>query len=235
MVKIVLVLITMFYLSYLYIDLFNHRYFQLSDYIKYICIILCFVLSLLIRNSSFDEHDVKLLQIGLFLTVIADFFLLILNDHYAVGVSIFTVAQVTYSIRYNVKNKRSTIKNYIVIFGTVFLVYAIINRFVKMDLILPISLCYGICLIVNVHKSIVIFKQNLYPKPNGAMIAFGMVLFLLCDMNVALYNIFKYASQTDGIMYRISSVSMWLYYLPSQVLLALSGYEFEKQGGKSCE
>jgi hypothetical protein len=169
----------------------------------------------------------QLLQLGLLLTVIADFFLLIVDDYYPIGVAVFAIAQITYTIRFDAGNKANIIKNYIVVFLILFLVYAVANSFIKIDILVPISLCYGISLVTNVYKSIVIFRNRIYPNPNAIMVALGMALFLLCDINVALYNILKLINETKGIIYRISSVSMWLYYLPSQVLLALSGYNYK--------
>lgn len=52
----------------------------------------------------------------------------------------------------------------------------------------------------------------------------------MCDVNVALYNIIGFISLTGkfiNLLYDISSISMWLFYLPSQVLLSLSGYKFD--------
>ena len=228
MIKTVVILIIILYMVFLYIDLYNTRYIHLSERIKYTCIILCFFIALLSRNNPFDRYNMKLLQIGLLLTVIADFFLLILDDYYPFGVAIFTLAQITYSIRYDIKNTKNTIKNYTVVFMILFFIYAFVNMSIRIELLVPISLCYGTCLITNVHKAITVFKKNLYPKLNARMVALGMILFLLCDINVLLYNILKYTNQTEGIMYIISSFSMWLYYLPSQVLLALSGYNYDK-------
>lgn len=72
-------------------------------------------------------------------------------------------------------------------------------------------------------------KNKLYSSPNRNMIAIGMVLFLFCDINVLLYNLMGMISSSSEFikqLYNISSVSMWLFYLPSQILLSLSGYNF---------
>ncbi len=88
-----------------------------------------------------------------------------------------------------------------------------------------IGLYYAICLLTSLTKAIKAYKYEIYPNPNGQMIALGMILFLLCDINVALYNILGYIGKVN-VFYNISFVSMWLFYLPSQVLLALSGYRY---------
>lgn len=228
LIQIVFVLITIFYFTFLYIDIFYSQYLQLSNNMKFACIILCFFLSLLSKNNAIDTCNIKLLQVGLFLTVIADFILLILDSYYEFGIAIFSAVQITYSIRYGVGNKRNTIKKYIIILGIIFVIYTIVNTFLKIDLLIPISLFYGFCLIINVYKSIIVYARNLYPKPNGAMVVVGMILFLFCDINVAIYNIIRSTYFLfNTLLYKISFVSIWLFYLPSQVLLSLSGYKFK--------
>lgn len=225
--KIVLALITILYLSYLYMDFFS-RYTELSASMKFISIVLCFLLALLSGAKPFNGYNVKLLKIGLFLTVIADFFLLIEKEHYEIGITVFSIAQIIYTIRYNSRNRTNIIRSYVILLFTLFFTYIVIKPFTKIEIIIPIALFYGIALITNVYKAFVVYREKLYPRPNGLMVALGMLLFLLCDINVLLYNIFRYVKQTNGLLYRLSHVSIWLYYLPSQVLLALSGYKFKE-------
>jgi len=115
-----------------------------------------------------------------------------------------------------------SIRNFIVIFSSLFIVYFVVDKLIfKLDFIWGMGLFYGICLLNSVIKAAKAYRDRLFPKPNGHMILIGMVLFLLCDINVALYNILN-----EGLFYNISSISMWLFYLPSQVLLSLSGYKY---------
>ncbi|MDI9497192.1 MAG: hypothetical protein QM270_01735 [Bacillota bacterium] len=46
----------------------------------------------------------------------------------------------------------------------------------------------------------------------------GMLLFLACDLNVLLFNLLPATS----LLWRLASVLMWFFYLPSQLLLALA-------------
>ncbi len=46
----------------------------------------------------------------------------------------------------------------------------------------------------------------------------GMLLFLACDLNVLLYNLLPASS----LLWRLASVLMWFFYLPSQLLLVLA-------------
>jgi hypothetical protein len=92
--------------------------------------------------------------------------------------------------------------------------------------LLPISLFYGICLLISVIKAIKASINNLYTSKSKHMIVFGMVLFLLCDTCVALSNItviFPLSGYKMTSLHTISSLLIWVFYLPSQLLLSLSG------------
>jgi hypothetical protein len=53
-----------------------------------------------------------------------------------------------------------------------------------------------------------------------------MVLFLLCDLNVGVFNLTGFVSVNSSWfhnLYAISAIAMWLFYLPAQVFISLSG------------
>lgn len=230
-IKILLMIIGVLYFIFLYMDLFNIETFIFSDMIKFICIILCFIISILTREHALCNKDVSLLQTGLFITILADLFLLILDNYYILGITLFCIVQIIYSIRYEAKKASSTIRKFIIIFLAILIGYTAINIFImKVDFLFMIGSYYAICLLTSLTKAIKAYKYEIYPNPNGQMIALGMTLFLMCDVNVALYNIIGFISLTGkfiNLLYDISSISMWLFYLPSQVLLSLSGYKFD--------
>ena len=230
-IKILLIPIGVLYFTFLYMDLFNIQVFMSSNMIKFICIILCFIISILTREHALCNRDISLLQIGLFITILADLLLLILDSHYILGITLFCIVQIIYSIRYDVGNTRSTIRKFIIIFVAIPIGYIVINIFImKVDFLFMIGLYYVVCLLTSLTKAIKAYKYKIYPNPNRHMIALGMILFLMCDINVALYNIIGFISLTGkfiNILYNISFISMWLFYLPSQVLLSLSGYKFD--------
>jgi len=157
---------------------------------------------------------------------LADLFLLIIDNYYEVGIAIFSIVQITYSIRYDVENGKKTVRNCIICFLILLLIFIVANLITEVPFIILLALFYGICLITNVIKAKKAYINGVFPKPNGVMVVLGMVLFLLCDINVALYNVLG-TFYINEPLYRISSVSMWLYYLPSQLLLSLSGYKFK--------
>ena len=226
LLKVMVALILILYILFLYMDFYNVRWLISSNYIKYLCILLCFFLSIVSnKNSILDiakHRDIFLLRLALFITVMADLCLLII-DFYVVGVFLFSLVQITYSVRYSTKKLKTTLLYFFITFQCVVLTYLITILFIaEINILIPISLFYFICLITSVSKAIKAFKNNLYPSPNKYMVVIGMVLFLLCDLCVALSNL----TSTAYFIIRFQQISwllIWVFYLPSQLLLALSG------------
>ncbi|MGV8984126.1 lysoplasmalogenase family protein [Clostridium sp.] len=229
-IEVIVAIILTLYILFLYMDFYNVRWFIRSDYIKYLCILLCFLLSIVSnKNSILDiakHRDIFLLRLALFITVMADLCLLVL-DFYVLGVILFSLVQITYSVRYSTKKLKTTLLYFFIALQCVVLTYLITILLVgKINILVPISLFYFICLITSVSKAIKAWKNNLYPSPNKYMIVFGMILFLLCDLCVALSNVTSTLASTACFMIRFQQITwllIWIFYLPSQLLLALSG------------
>lgn len=222
-----LMLFVTLYVFLLSLDLFPRYFFLSSDYIKYFCILLCFFLSLIIGNHNLHEKDLRLLQLGLFLTCLADLCLIILNC-FTLGIALFCLVQITYSVRYKPYNSLLTLKHLALIFTSIFTIYLIINfTLMKLDILIVFALFYATCLITSVSRAL----KNKYPKPNKYMVAWGMIFFLLCDINVALRNatiLFSLPQSFTTLTYGLSTVLIFIFYLPSQLLLAISGVDWNK-------
>ena len=215
-------------------DFYKVKAFVTTDHIKYLCILFCFLLSIIsTKNSLIDKgeckiykKDILLLQLGMFITVLADLCLVILN-FYVLGVVFFCAVQIIYCIRYTPKESKATVINFLIIFLCILLLYIGINFFmVKINILLPISVFYAICLLTSVCKSIVAFKDNLYPLRNKYMVLLGMILFLFCDICVALSNVNTSLSLGKLDLLNLEQIFrylIWVFYLPSQLMLSLSG------------
>jgi hypothetical protein len=229
-IKIIVGAILILYVLFLYMDFYNVRIFIASKYIKYLCILLCFILSILSNKNPFIDtvkrRDIFLIRLALFLTAIADLCLVIF-DFYILGVCVFSLVQITYCVRYSMKKVKRTLVNFFIVFEFIGLSYVMARIFIgKVNSLVPISLFYAICLLTSVAKAIRAWKNDLYPFPNNYMIVLGMVLFLLCDLCVALSNITEILPLSEYFIINIRQIStflIWVFYLPSQLLLALSG------------
>lgn len=230
LINLIVGIILILYILFIYIDFYNVETIITSDVIKYLCILLCLLLAILsTKNPHKDkcnDEDMRLLVLGLFITIIADLCLIIL-DFYTLGVLFFVLVQITYCVRYTNKNIKVTLISLFIIFIIIAFGYGIALLFnKKINILLPISLFYGICLLVSVIKAIKASNNNLYTSKSKHMIVLGMVLFLLCDTCVALSNITVIFPLSGYIMTSLSAIAsllIWVFYLPSQLLLALSG------------
>lgn len=232
--KIVVIIVLILYVLFLYMDFYNVKILIASKYIKYLCILLCFFLSIISTRGLLggtekylvNRRDIRLLQVAMFITVISDLCLVIFN-FYILGVTLFSIVQITYGVRYSTKKTKVTLKNFIIVFLSMLLLYSIVNLFmVAVSVLVPIALFYLICLLNSVIKAISAFKNNIYYSPSKYTIVLGMLLFLLCDTCVAISGITVILPLTNYFMSRINQIAnslIWLFYLPSQLLLALSG------------
>lgn len=228
LLKINLVLIAVLYILFLYVDFSNINLMVSSDIMKYTSIILCFFTSIITNRCALHIQDIFLLRLGLLATVFADLFLVIL-EYPTLGVIFFSIVQIIYSIRYDVIKTHSIIANYLYLFFIIIIAYLISNFFIEIDFLYAIALYYSIAIIISISKAIKAYKSNLYPSPNKYLILVGMILFLLCDVNVGIYNITKIINYSESFYDRLRNASnllIWIFYLPSQVLLSLSGYNF---------
>ncbi len=232
------------YILFLYLD-FSKNNSSLSSIIKYISILICllFVLIPVKKESKFnisiinDSRDVLLLRLALIFTFISDYFLLFTNEIIA-GLFTFIIVQLLYLIRiYNWKLDASMISRskqplYLYLLSNILITILILipslillNK-IKLDIMsIILATFYFICLFINFIDVVKIsFKTR---SVRARIFAIGLFLFLLCDINVGLFNLTYYIPINPFLykkIYNIASISMWLFYLPSQVLIALSKY-----------
>lgn len=217
------------YMLFLYCDYNNINFLVSSSAIKYFSIILCFLLCFSLRDNPIKIRDYNFLQFGLLLTIFADLCLLLLN-FFPLGIAIFCFVQITYSLRYNPNHFRELLKFFLFVLSIIIATYFLLDYFgTHLDLIFPISLFYSVCLFSSVIMAIRAFIKNLYPSPNKYLILIGMILFLLCDINVGIFNITNLISSNSINTTQLNLISgflMWFFYLPSQLLLSLSGHSY---------
>ena len=168
-----------------------------SVFIKYTGILFCLFYHLFRRNKAFS--------CAFFFTALADLFLLVLDDHYEIGVSSFIVVQLIYFL-YLKKDCKTYINLRIGSFiGILIGLYVTGN----ISLLNTLTAFYFVNLAFNLLSS--------FSNQNKRLMSVGFFLFLCCDICVGLFNLLPY-----GRTYEIVSFLMWVFYLPSQVLISLS-------------
>ena len=196
-------------------DLGNHVSVHWSNGMKLISVWICFMYLLLSyrRNSSDRDH---LLMIGvLAVTLLADTMLLFTN-HLVAGLFLFIFVQLMYGYRiYMLNHVRNHYAYYIGALGMIFLG----SFFTHNDRVLLTSvILYGVLFLMNLWFLVGVqtMDRQLY-----TLFKIGYILFLICDINVLSYNILPNYG-ISNLIYEFTRVSMWLFYLPAQVLLSLS-------------
>jgi len=197
--------IIILYITFLSIDIFSVFRLLSSAYLKYASIVLCFLLALTSYRKSNNKQDSKYVVIAFIFTLIADIFLLFTGNKIA-GILFFCLVQLTYLKR----NNRCFFK-----FGIyVSMIAIVIQLFAVFDSLYIIATLYAFLIVACAIST---FKTDL-PKFNLYCVKIGMILFILCDIHVALFN---YSSPRFNYSH-FASIAIWLFYLPAQFLLALS-------------
>ncbi|NFL72632.1 hypothetical protein FDB83_09060, partial [Clostridium sporogenes] len=112
-----------------------------------------------------------------------------------------------------------------VIYLFTFIILKKVNLFSKENTLLSMALIYFLLIIHSLVRAYRTFDNNFFEKKNCSFISIGITLFFLCDLNVAFSNIsfyllsIKYVENLENVFLPL----IWFFYLPSQILLSLSG------------
>ncbi|HHU72273.1 MAG TPA: hypothetical protein GXZ21_09625 [Clostridiales bacterium] len=214
------------YLAFLYFDIIG-GYSMISSYIKYFFIILC-LLYALINYDVTNKHRSRCLILGLGFTLVADYYLLLLGYHFEYGIIAFIIVQQIYGIMLD-RNWRLVTniflkRFFIQLLITFFIVFLLNYLDLDIELTVILAIFYFINILTNTFRAIKVSMASKEDR-SSALFALGMILFVLCDINVGLFNLSTYLdlSVTVAIpIIRITSLLMWLFYAPSQILIGLS-------------
>lgn len=231
-VRIIIITEILIYCSFIYIDYNTNFRCMYSAVLKYVGILLCLLLTVLIGSKGHDKKDTRLLKLAFFLTAVADLFMVIL-DFNTLGILVFCLVQITY-----IKRHRRTIrkKDKLTWLTLAIILVIIISRILTdsfnkgtnnislSEVTLTLGSIYAIILSYSVYTGWKTVKGNFYPVYSKYLISIGITLFLLCDINVALSSIAQNLFIGSIEISAVSRFLVWIFYLPSQVLLALSGY-----------
>lgn len=207
---------------YLFIYAFKIITGKTETIADYIVVISCFLFSLvyfIIKRNS----NTLIFVIAFLFTILADTNLLILDDNYELGVLAFIIVQFAY-FWYILKNMYTKDNyGYLIAIRLITIVIGVIaSLIVQTDkLLVCLVIIYISNLVINLIISIIPRKRNL-------LFSLGLFLFLLCDICVGCYNIGDIIDISNtSLFYKIANLPFniaWLFYHPSQVLLAISNY-----------
>ena len=200
------------YTAFVFADFFGKD----STPIKYAGIILCLIYAVLSLKNGKDH---VFLCVAFLFTLVADWFLLVKNNDYVFGVAAFIVAQTVYLLRLvslGVNTRRTIIVRLVVTISAISVLFVADLA----DLLTVLVAIYFVALVTNCVDSYTLFKNGVKNK----LFAIGLTLFILCDVSVGINNFSAYFD-VSAITWLITAARylMWIFYLPSQVLIALSG------------
>lgn len=217
------------YLIFMKGDLYGYPKTDTVTILKFVSILLCnvFVLAGAFKYRKMDNY---LLAGALLFTGVSDYFLLFTNN-FTFGMFTFCIVQILYLVRLwlleegNNKGKRGIAIRFLInvlLWALALLVFFELK--VPVNLLLTIAVFYFLSISHNVITAV---KNAAYrPDRRNLVFAAGMVLFLLCDINVGIYNMSGFVPVGNVVfekLYHFAEVAMWLFYLPAQVCIAISG------------
>lgn len=202
----ILCFLVLVFAGFLVMDMFFPALWQASGKMKYSGMLLVMALAVS-EVSEKRSRDGLIVLAALSFTLAADF-LLLFTEFYSAGIAVFCGAHLCYILRYR--------KNFFIpmlcVAAAAGLV-AVTFWYQGFSFFYVIAGLYGLLLLTAV---VCAWYSNL-PRVNKLLACVGMLCFLLCDLNVAFYNLSP-AYQVR----RYAGLLIWIFYLPAQMLIALS-------------
>jgi hypothetical protein len=188
-----------------------------SNLLKYAGVALCFFMALCAYPLSFDRRDAKLLVLALAFTLAADAFLIFASAP-ELGVVCFFATHLLYIKRYK---RKSFKRNCIVALAAA--AFSAAGFLAGLDF--PYILLLGAVYAYLIFTATGLAFRSALPKINKRLAEIGMVFFLLCDFNVAVC----FFARSGSALYLAAGILEWMFYIPSQALLALSGAAYPEK------
>ena len=230
----ILYLILIFFICLLYITI-DFKTFYDSSYLKFFLVILCmiYVFTMAIKYIV-KKKDLKinvLHMLAITLTLVSDYFLLIVDNYYHLALTTFILAHLAYSlIIYYLEPKRS--KKRLIIEKSSILLVGLITLIITKDSLAFLASIYACSLVMNLVDSLILFiKTKTY---YACLLFIGFILFVGCDICVLISNLYQFVDETNKILEIeiMAECIIWIFYGPSQYFLSISinrGGENEKE------
>ena len=191
---------------------------DVSAVCSYLAIILVVLFGFLCLGGDKDGHVIRL---GLIFTLVADTFLVLLDDRLLEGVLSFIVVQACYFVYLVIREDRRNVRLLNIYSRLALMTVLVIAAFLVLgedaDALAIASVIYYGNLVMNAVFAFARFKEE-------KIFAIGLVLFAMCDLCIGLDVLFDSYLNSDALSgifsYPYLNVS-WIFYQPSQVLIAM--------------
>lgn len=210
------------YCSFVLLDVHNGGPTFFSNTIKYTGIILCSLFLTIYRRYINHIKPYIYIQLSLILVVFCDYILLF-TSRYLWGVLLFSIIQVIYFLY--IRSDFGLYRYYsIILFITALINFTVQGQGFPIQFLEIISVFYFVSLVGNIIVSL-----HQIRKSSGTLreigFTIGLILFLLCDINVGIVNLISYIPDSwtfKWALYEFSTIIMWVFYLPAQMIITLS-------------
>ncbi len=176
-----------------------------SGHLTYLLMYSCIVINTLMIVTA----ENNLVKLGLVLTLIADTFLVLLNDHWLWGVGCFCLVQTCYALHIGLDLKQLAVRAAVLVIAEV--------------LLGPVS-GWDLLVVLSIYSFTQLFFNSVYAfvRKVNTRLAWGLLLFMLCDLNVGFMNIGSYVASFPAAIGDLAAYLSWIFYVPSQILIVLS-------------
>lgn len=233
-ILICIVAVSIFYMSIDFSRFFglNHLYERYpSDLIKRINVILSTIIVWIAGKDRYNSKDSRQMK-TVFLVICCGEAAFLLRQP-AAAIGFFAICQLLLIFRNgkglkrkllsaNLRQKEKLIQSgftlMILLAGVIVLFYPI-ARFSSLFIIASV---YGMLISTSLWVGLSNDVLNLFPQRNSKMVALGMLCFYCCDFLVGLDGILE-----PGIIWLAANSTIWVFYTPAIVLLALSSYKYD--------
>jgi len=188
----------------------------IDNWVKVVVVACFFINSIYSKGGTVrGKRDQVLLIFAMAFTLIADIFMVLLGMN-AVGVLAFCIVQALHNYRFTNKGRLITQ----IALGSITIVVALLSGF---NLLFALGGAYAVFLFFSVSGAFMAYPK--YPAPNNLMIVLGMLLFMGCDIFVAIYYL---GVDMDPEVREFAFRAIWFCYFPSQALLSSSARRAKK-------
>ena len=190
---------------------------DVSAFSSYLAIVLVALFAFFVCRCRGAEHFIR---VGILFTLVADYFLVLADDRQLEGVLAFIVVQLAYFLYLVLSEENRGVRNANIFtrvaLSGVLVVAAIIVLGEDVDALSIASVVYYANLVSNI---VFAFKLGRTER----IFAIGLVLFAMCDLCIGLEVLFSSYLDSDAFSFFYGSNFNlpWVFYQPSQVLIAL--------------
>lgn len=195
---------------------FNGVNAKQSNALKYCAVLICLITSAL--QIYFYKTDGITVALAQFFTAVSDTFL-VLYENYEIGVTVFIFAQIVYFIRIYLTSGKNPLYSFILRIVAIVAACIGINFLGAASYLTAVAAIYFVNLLANFAESFcLIIKSRKY-----ILFTVGLFLFICCDVCIGVTQLKHVLNvQMSATVYGLLMNLIWVFYLPSQILIVLS-------------